>query len=78
MNFYRKYTTKPYSFLVLDTTLTLDNPLHFRKIFRKSIKTNHDNWWIVGYDWSWKLQYDTNREAAKISTLSSGKIDKYE
>ena len=43
MNFYRKYTTKPYSFLVLDTTLTLDNPLHFRKIFRKSIKTNHDN-----------------------------------
>ena len=25
-----------------------------------------------------KLQYDTNREAAKISALSSGKIDKYE
>ena len=25
-----------------------------------------------------KLQYDINREAAKISTLSSGKIDKYE
>ena len=24
------------------------------------------------------LQYDINREAAKISTLSSGKIDKYE
>ena len=24
-----------------------------------------------------KLQYDINREAAKISTLSSGKIDKY-
>ena len=23
-----------------------------------------------------KLQYDINREAAKISTLSSGKIDK--
>ena len=23
-----------------------------------------------------KLQYDTNREAAKISALSSGKIDK--
>ena len=25
-----------------------------------------------------KLQYDMNREAAKISTLSSGKIEKYE
>ena len=25
-----------------------------------------------------KLQYDVNREAAKISVLSSGKIDKYE
>ena len=25
-----------------------------------------------------KLQYDTNREVAKISALSSGKIDKYE
>ena len=24
-----------------------------------------------------KLQYDINREAAKISVLSSGKIDKY-
>ena len=25
-----------------------------------------------------KLQYDVDREAAKISALSSGKIDKYE
>ena len=25
-----------------------------------------------------KLQYDTNREAAKISALSSGKLHKYE
>ena len=25
-----------------------------------------------------KLQYDINREAAKISALSSGKIDKHE
>ena len=25
-----------------------------------------------------KLQYNINREAAKISPLSSGKIDKYE
>ena len=25
-----------------------------------------------------KVQYDINREAAKISALASGKIDKYE
>ena len=25
-----------------------------------------------------KLQYDINREAVKVSALSSGKIDKYE
>ena len=25
-----------------------------------------------------ELQYDINREAAKISAISSGKIDKYE
>ena len=25
-----------------------------------------------------KIQYDINREAAKISTLSSGKVHKYE
>ena len=29
----------------------------------------------IGYE---KLQYDINREAAKISSLSSGKIHKYE
>ena len=31
MNLYKKYFTKPYSFLVADVTLALDNPLHFRK-----------------------------------------------
>ena len=25
-----------------------------------------------------KLQYDVNRDSAKISALSSGKVDKYE
>ena len=28
--------------------------------------------------WGKKLQYDINREAAKISALSSGKSDEYE
>ena len=29
---YKKYTDEPYSFLVNDTTLALENPLRFKKI----------------------------------------------
>ena len=35
INIYRKYTGKPYSFLVIDTTLVTENPLRFRKILFK-------------------------------------------
>ena len=70
MNLYKKGTAKPYSFLVIDATLS-----SFQKeSFRTNIKNNHDNWWK---DRDEKLQCDINREAAKISALSSGKIDKY-
>ena len=31
MNVHKKCAAKPYSFLVIDTTLTLDNPLRFRE-----------------------------------------------
>ena len=31
MNLYDKCATKPYSFLVIDTTLASDNPSRFRK-----------------------------------------------
>ena len=31
MNLYKKCTTKPYSFLVIDATLASDNPYSFRK-----------------------------------------------
>ena len=30
-NLFKKFTAKPYSFLVIDTTLELDNSSHFRK-----------------------------------------------
>ena len=41
MKIYKKYTTEPYSFLVNDTTLPLDNPLKFRKkILEKMFKTH--------------------------------------
>ena len=31
MSFYKKWTAKPYPFLVVDATLVSDNPLYFRK-----------------------------------------------
>ena len=31
INLYKKCSAKPYSFLVIDTTLSLDNPLRFKK-----------------------------------------------
>ena len=42
INIYRKCTGKPYSFLVIDTTLASDNPLRFRKVSFKYNKS-HDN-----------------------------------
>ena len=37
MNLYKKCTTKPYSFLVIEATLASDNPLRFRKNLSKRI-----------------------------------------
>ena len=53
--------------LVIYTTLASDNYSYFRKnLLTIDDKIIDDN-----------LKYDINREAAKISTWSSGKIDKY-
>ena len=76
LNLYKRCTSKTYSFLVNDTTLASDNPLPYRcnlleRIY-KLIMTIEDK---IRDE---KLQYDINREAAKISGLSSRKIDKYE
>ena len=76
MNLYKKYTGKPYSFLVIDATLASDNPSRFRKnlleTIQKLIMTVDDK---IKDE---KLQHAINREAAVISALSSGKINKYE
>ena len=76
MNIYNKSTKEPYSFLVNDTTLPSDNPLRFRRNLLDEyiikIMTIEDQ---IKDE---KLQYDINREAATISALSSGKLDKYE
>ena len=76
MNLFRKGTEKPLSFLVIDATLASDNLSGFIKNFleitKKLILTNDDK--IRDEN----LQYDINRDAAKISALSSRAIDKYE
>ena len=61
MKIYKKYTKEPYSFLVNDTTLPSSDPLRFRKIIYYEIMTIEDQ--IRDKI----LQYDINREAAKIS-----------
>ena len=58
-----------------EATLASGNPLDLES-FRKNIKANRQK--INGKIVDEKLQYDINREAVKISALSSGKIDKYE
>ena len=42
-NIYRKYTGEPYSFLVIDTMLSSNNPLRFRKNLFGIYNKNHDN-----------------------------------
>ena len=61
--------------MVNDTILASDNPLRFRKkifLTYNKIMTINDQITVE------KLQYDINREAVKISALSSGRIHKYE
>ena len=65
MNLYKKCTAKPYSFLVIDTTLASDNPLRFRKNLLERIQKL--NMTIDDKIRDEKLQYDINREAVKIS-----------
>ena len=73
---YKKCTAEPYSFLVNDTTLPSDNLLRFRKnLLNKYIQKSLQ---LMNRLKIKKLQYDINREAAKISALSSDKTDKYE
>ena len=73
---YKNCPTETYSFLVKDATLPSNKSLGFRKNLLKWIDNK-----IIKIDdqiKEEKLQYDINREAAKISAFSSGKINKYE
>ena len=75
MNFYKKYMSKPYSFLMIDTALVSVNHLRFKKLLQEEYK--NQSWQLI-IRLEIKTTYDFNREAAKISALSLGKIDKYE
>ena len=76
MNLYKKCTAKAFPLLVIDDTLASDKPLIFRK--NHLAKTSKLIMTIDDKIRDEKLQYDSNREAAKISVLLSGKIDKYD
>ena len=75
MNLY-KNVLQNHFFLVICATLSSNNSSHFRKnLLERILKL------IMTVDDKLsdeKLQYDINWEAAKISALSSGNIDKYE
>ena len=76
MKIYKNCPTETYSFFVNDATLPSNKSLGFRKNLLKWIDNK-----IIKIDdqiKEEKLQYDINREAAKISAFSSGKINKYE
>ena len=73
---YNKCTVRPYTFSVIDNTLASNNALRFRKnllekIFKKIMKIDNKTR-------DEKLQCLITREAAKISPLSSRKVDKGE
>ena len=69
MNLSKKYTSKPYSFLVMDATIASHNHLRFRNKFLERIQklfvTIDDKLTVEN------LQYNINREAAKISASSA-------
>ena len=78
---YKKCTSGSYSFLTIDTTLPANDPLRFRKkSFRFIIKVTLTAELNILDDKikANQAQYDLDREAAKISSLSSDELEKYE
>ena len=76
MNIYKKWTTKPYSFLVIDCTLASDNSSRFGTMFHQQYK-NRLQQLMIRLKMKNKMLYGNNRQAAKLLPLSSRKTDKY-
>ena len=66
---YRECTKEPFNFLTIDTTLPASDPLKFRKNLFDAYVFKNTNC---------KATYKNDRKVAKISALSSNKLDKYE
>ena len=81
MKIYRECTRKPYNFLTIDTTLPAGDPLRFRKKFFDSYipkLTVTDQIKILNKKiLQLEAQCDLDRQAAKISVLSSNNLSKY-
>ena len=70
--FIKNGTAKPSSLLLNDNNISQDNPLRFRQdLLEKIWKLIMTIDGKIRYE---KLQYDINREAPKMSLLSSGKL----
>ena len=81
LKIYRDCTSEPFSFMTIDTTLSSSDPMRFRKNFRNVLikMTKIDQLKILDNKIrAFKAQHDLDREAAKISALSSGELEKYE
>ena len=81
---YKKCTTEPFSFLTIDTTLPVNDPLRFRSRFRfifKSFRaflkmTLTDELKILDDKIKAnQAQFDLDRKAAKISAISFKELD---
>ena len=72
MNLYKECTTKPYSFLVIDTTLASDNSSRFRKNLLERIQKLMMT--IDDKIKDEKLQYDVNREVGKYQHCHQVKL----
>ena len=80
LKIYRDCTKESYSFLTIDTTLPIDSPMK-KEIFRFSFIKMTLNEQVKILDdkiKANKAQYEIDTEAAKISALSSGELEKYE
>ena len=80
MKVYKKWTSEPYSFLTIDTTLPANNSLRLRniKIFLIKMTLTDELKILDDKIKAIQAQYDLDRKAAKISALSSGELEKYE
>ena len=79
LKIYREFTKEPYNFLTIDTMLPASDPLRFRKNLILIKMTVTDQIKILDRKiLQTEAQHDLNREAAKISALSSNNLDKCE